>query len=161
MSRPSWPSWIDRLNNIQVKVKVTLRLTVSQSVCLGVKPNLGLLTRDFFFFPQSYCLVFLRRSLWREVGSVICQFLWLQSAVVCQYIHTSFTLNIYIIYVRHSSVIIQYIQNIQVLDQFRLCTADYALVTSSLLYYGSLDTWTVVQMTCWTEQISDHRGHTV
>jgi hypothetical protein len=32
----------------QVKVKVTLRLTVSQSVRLGVEPNLGLLTRDFF-----------------------------------------------------------------------------------------------------------------
>jgi hypothetical protein len=31
------------------RVRVTLRLTVSQSVCLGVEPNLGLLTRDFFF----------------------------------------------------------------------------------------------------------------
>jgi hypothetical protein len=41
-----------------VRVRVTLRLTVSQSVSLGVEPNLGLLTRDIFFF-QSYCLVFL------------------------------------------------------------------------------------------------------
>jgi hypothetical protein len=29
---------------------VTLRLTVSQSVSLGVEPNLGLLTRDIYFF---------------------------------------------------------------------------------------------------------------
>jgi hypothetical protein len=29
----------------QVKVKVTLRLTVSQSVSLGVEPHLGLMTR--------------------------------------------------------------------------------------------------------------------
>jgi hypothetical protein len=33
---------------VEVKVKVILRLTVGQSVCLGVKPNLGLLTRVFF-----------------------------------------------------------------------------------------------------------------
>jgi hypothetical protein len=37
---------------VKVKVKVTLRLTVS----LGVEPNLGLLTIEFF--SQSYCLVF-------------------------------------------------------------------------------------------------------
>jgi hypothetical protein len=30
---------------VQVKVKVTLRLTVSQSVSLGVEPHLGLMTR--------------------------------------------------------------------------------------------------------------------
>jgi hypothetical protein len=34
---------------VKVKVKVTLRLTVSHSVRLGVEPNLGLLTRFFFF----------------------------------------------------------------------------------------------------------------
>jgi hypothetical protein len=57
--------------------------------------------------------------------------------------------DIYIICVRHSSVIynLYKIHNIQGLSQFRLCTADYALVTSRLLYYGSLDTWTVVHMT--------------
>jgi hypothetical protein len=34
---------------LSVRVRVTLQLTVSQSVCLGVEPNLGLLTRDLFF----------------------------------------------------------------------------------------------------------------
>jgi hypothetical protein len=34
----------------RVRVRVTLQLTVSQSVSLGVEPNLGLLTRDLFFF---------------------------------------------------------------------------------------------------------------
>jgi hypothetical protein len=41
---------------VRVRVRVTLQLTVSQSVCLGVEPNLGLLTRDFFFKLQS-CLI--------------------------------------------------------------------------------------------------------
>jgi hypothetical protein len=54
------------------KVTVTLRLTVSQSVCLGVKPKSGTFDQSFFF-PQSYCLVFLGCPLWREVGSVMCQ----------------------------------------------------------------------------------------
>jgi hypothetical protein len=40
-----------------------------------------------------------------------------------------------------------YIQYIQGLFQSRLSTADYALVTSSLHYHNSLDTWTVVHMT--------------
>jgi hypothetical protein len=32
-------------NEMKIKVKVTLRLIVSQSVCLGVEPHLGLMTR--------------------------------------------------------------------------------------------------------------------
>jgi hypothetical protein len=39
------------------KVKVTLRLTVSQSVSLGVEPQLGLMTRYLLLF-DSYGLVF-------------------------------------------------------------------------------------------------------
>jgi hypothetical protein len=43
--------------SVRVRVRVTLQLTVSQSVCLGVEPNSGLLTRDIFFFFESYSLV--------------------------------------------------------------------------------------------------------
>jgi hypothetical protein len=43
---------------VRVRVRVTLQLTVGQSVCLGVEPNLGLLTRDIiFYFFESYSLV--------------------------------------------------------------------------------------------------------
>jgi hypothetical protein len=33
--------------------KVTLRLTVGQSVCLGVETALGLVTRDYFFLKVA------------------------------------------------------------------------------------------------------------
>jgi hypothetical protein len=46
----------------QSQVRVTLRLTVSQSVCLAVKPNLGLLTRDDFLYKVTV-LSFLGRTL--------------------------------------------------------------------------------------------------
>jgi hypothetical protein len=58
-----------------LKVKVTLRLTVSQSICVGVEPRLGLMTRCFFLF-ESYCPVHVGRPLWREVGSVICTIIY-------------------------------------------------------------------------------------
>jgi hypothetical protein len=61
--------------SIQVKVKVTLRLTVSQSVSLGVEPHLGLMTRYLLLF-DSYGLVFCGASFWREDGSVICTCWW-------------------------------------------------------------------------------------
>jgi hypothetical protein len=35
-------------------VRVTLRLTVSQSVCLGIEPNLGQLTRVCFLLEISF-----------------------------------------------------------------------------------------------------------
>jgi hypothetical protein len=43
--------------DFKVKVKVTLRLTVSQSVSLGVEPHLELMTRYLVLF-DSYGLVF-------------------------------------------------------------------------------------------------------
>jgi hypothetical protein len=46
----------------QVKVKVTLRLTVSQSVSLGVELHLGLMTIYLLLF-DSYGLVFARSAL--------------------------------------------------------------------------------------------------
>jgi hypothetical protein len=44
------------------KFSVTLQLTVSQFVCLGVEPRLGLMTRSFFLF-ESYCPVQVGRPL--------------------------------------------------------------------------------------------------
>jgi hypothetical protein len=45
--------------------------TDSQSVCLGVEPRLGLMTR-YLLFIESYSPVRMGRPLWVEVGSVIC-----------------------------------------------------------------------------------------
>jgi hypothetical protein len=44
------------------QVKVTLRLTVGQTVTLGVEPHLGLMTRYLLLF-DSYGLDFVRRPL--------------------------------------------------------------------------------------------------
>jgi hypothetical protein len=54
----------------QVKVKVTLRLTVSQSVSLGVEPHLRLMTRYLLLF-DSYGLVFLWGALSDERTDII------------------------------------------------------------------------------------------
>jgi hypothetical protein len=51
-----------RLTRSQVKVKVTLRLTVSQSVSLGIEPHLGPMTRSLLLC-DSYGLVLVGRSL--------------------------------------------------------------------------------------------------
>jgi hypothetical protein len=64
-----------------VRVRVTLQLTVGQSVRHGVEPNLGLLIRDIFFLKVTV-LSFLGRPLWRKVGSVICQ-------PMCLYVYIS------------------------------------------------------------------------
>jgi hypothetical protein len=63
-----------------IKVKVTLRLTVGQSVSLGVEPHLGVMTRYLLLF-DSYGLVFVGRPLWREDGSVFCVLLTIASSV--------------------------------------------------------------------------------
>jgi hypothetical protein len=59
----------------QSQVKVTLRLTVSQSVSLGVEPHLGLMTR-YLLLLDTYGLVFVGCLLWREDGSVFCICCW-------------------------------------------------------------------------------------
>jgi hypothetical protein len=65
----------------KVKVEVTLRLTVRQSVSLGVEPHMGLMTRYLLLF-DSYGLVFVRRPLWREDGSVFYICWWILASVV-------------------------------------------------------------------------------
>jgi hypothetical protein len=68
-----FPNFLNSVNLVVKSSHVTLQLTVSQSVCLGVESNLGLLTRDIFFSLKVTVLSYLWRPLWREVGSVICQ----------------------------------------------------------------------------------------
>jgi hypothetical protein len=52
----------ERFEAWHIKVKVTLRLTNSQSVSLGVGTHLGLMTRYLLLF-DSYGLVFVGRPL--------------------------------------------------------------------------------------------------
>jgi hypothetical protein len=58
-------------NEAPQSVKVTLRLTVIQSVSLGVEPCLGLMTRYQMF--DNYCPVHVVRPLCGEDGSVVRQ----------------------------------------------------------------------------------------
>jgi hypothetical protein len=67
------------------KVKVTLRLTVSQPVSLGVEPRLGLMTRYLLSF-DSYGLVFCGApSLTRGRVCLLYMLLALASAVFLGY----------------------------------------------------------------------------
>jgi hypothetical protein len=47
--------------------------TDGQSVSLGVEPHLGLMTRYLVLFDSYGLVLFVRRPLWREGGSVFCQ----------------------------------------------------------------------------------------
>jgi hypothetical protein len=52
-----------------VRVRVTLRLTVSLSVRLGVKPHLGLMTILYInVLCQSLCPTVFQHPLWRDSG---------------------------------------------------------------------------------------------
>jgi hypothetical protein len=59
------------------RVRVTLQLTVSRSVCLGVEPTLWtfdqILLPSQLFGSEICCLVCVGRPLWRETGSVLCK----------------------------------------------------------------------------------------
>jgi hypothetical protein len=54
-----------------LKVKVTLRLTVGQSVSLGIEPHLGPMTR-YLLLSDSYGLVYVCRTQSREYSRVFC-----------------------------------------------------------------------------------------
>jgi hypothetical protein len=59
----------------KVKGKFLLRLTISRSVCLGVKPHLGPRTR-FLLLSDSFGFFDVRRPIWQEDGSVVYNCCW-------------------------------------------------------------------------------------
>jgi hypothetical protein len=75
-SSPLWMVAPFQLNWAQSKSKSHCDWrSVSQSVSLGVEPHLGLMTRHLLLF-DSYGLVDVGRSLWREDGSVVYNCCW-------------------------------------------------------------------------------------
>jgi hypothetical protein len=102
-----------------VRVKITLRLMVSQSVCLRVEPHLGLITRYKLLF-HSYCLVLWRGpSLTR--GRVCSMSESVSSTTSTVIMYKYFTFYIF-------DMVLIYIQYVQGLRQSGLGTADYALL---------------------------------
>jgi hypothetical protein len=83
------------ITTLLVEVEVTLRLKDSQSVCLGIERPCG--TCDQIFLPvgvllSEICgLISVRRPLWREDGSVICN-------VITQWFESRRTLNHTLLY---------------------------------------------------------------
>jgi hypothetical protein len=79
-SRTMWPSYTSGTGFVckseSIRVRVTLRLTVSRSVCLGVEPTLWTFNQILLPFQEigsGICyLVSVGRPLWREAGSVLC-----------------------------------------------------------------------------------------
>jgi hypothetical protein len=68
---------------VKVKFKVTLRLTISQSVSLGVEPHLGIMTR--------YLLLFMALLLWGVLSNERTGLSFVYAAGSCQrsYLATS------------------------------------------------------------------------
>jgi hypothetical protein len=79
----------------EVKVKVTLQLTVSQSLCQGIEPILGLVTR-YYFLSEGCFLKFAVLAFWGvlsdERSDLSFVFLCL---VICYYLHKIFTLHVF------------------------------------------------------------------
>jgi hypothetical protein len=104
-----------------------LATEVSQSVCLGVEPLLGLIylfiylflfilyLYSFIYLSESCCPVNMGCPLWQEVGSVACH-----SVIVSH-------LSVYTWYSIYKVIKNIYIQYLQGVCQSRLSTADYAL----------------------------------
>jgi hypothetical protein len=121
-----------------VRVRVTLQLTVSMSWC---RAQSGTSDQRYFFFLKVTVLSFWGALSVERSGLSFVSLLSIESKVVSEFTYIIYNA-IYTICIRHSSVIynLYKIYNIQGLSQFRLFTADYALVTSRLPNYGSLDT---------------------
>jgi hypothetical protein len=109
-----------------IKVKVTLQLTVSQSLCRGIEPILGLVTR-YYFLSEGYFLKFAVLSFWgalsNERSGLSFVFLCL---VICHYLHQVFTLRVF-----NSSAII----NIKWVHQYATI---YISCSSSTTCFGSM-----------------------
>jgi hypothetical protein len=83
-----------KICTVQVKVKVTLQLTVSQSLCQGIEPILGLVTR-FYFLSEGCFLKFAVLSFWGALSDERSglSFIFL-CLVICHYLHQIFTLHV-------------------------------------------------------------------
>jgi hypothetical protein len=127
----------NRLPPTQVRSgQVRLQLTVSQSVCLGVEPHLGLMTRYlfiyFFLWKLQSCQFWGALSDERSGLSFVSQSLEVGHLSVYTYNQNIYNLSNtwYAIFTKPLSVQAQY---------SRLCP-----ISSSFCYNGSLVTWTVV-----------------
>jgi hypothetical protein len=71
------------LLQVKVNAKVTLRLTVSQSVCLSVELTLGFVT-SYYFLSESCCPVSMGRPLRRGDGFAVCSAItqWSDSRII-------------------------------------------------------------------------------
>jgi hypothetical protein len=99
------------------------------------RANCGLVTR-LHFPSEGFCRKSCFFCLWQEVGPDIYQS---QSVVICLYEHEVRTFHVF---TQSSDIQIRYTRLHSVPARYsRLC------VTSSSCYHGSLDTWTVLQMT--------------
>jgi hypothetical protein len=120
-----------------LKVKVMLRVTISQSVCLGVERLLVFMTRCFPLF-DGYCRVF-AGTLSDERSGLSFASQSLQNLVICQYIHKY----LHFICLTYKVLYIQYIQS---LFQSRLSTANYALL---IVVSATTAVWTLESSYTW------------
>jgi hypothetical protein len=91
----TWFITKQRLAKVKAKVKVTLQLTVSQSLCQGIEPILGLVTR-YYFLSEGCFLKFAVLSLWGALSDKRSglSFVFL-SLVIYHYLHQTFTIHVF------------------------------------------------------------------
>jgi hypothetical protein len=94
------------MNNIcsRVRVRVTLRLTVSQSVCLGVEPRTGLMIRCLLLFDSYRLVIWRAPSLTRGRVCRLSESVSSITLVVIRYIYLHFTCFAWLRYIYMASV---------------------------------------------------------